>query len=448
MRDKLSLRELLMMGGGLFSMHFGASCMLYPVTWGKEAGSAVFVVYLGIFFSGILLPFLGYFALVKGKGNFLDITLRLSPKFGLIFVAVSILLLGPIFVTPRMSAAAWSAVEQLTGMRTHDPILIVLFNIFFYLLVYKFVSVSGKVVGRVGKVFFPILVAIVVLVILKNIITPIAYAWTQPEFSEPPVMHGFLQGYATGDLQCSLMFGLVVVQGIRNAGIKEKNINKNLLCVGFTGLGILALAHLGHMIAGANLGGTIDLTYSALYTQMVLELFGKKGGIFFAFALLTAALTASIGAISSTSEIWVKICRGKISYKIICLISCVISCVISISGLDAIIEVISPVLSACYPATIILTILYCFDKKIHSLRHMMAGRASFIAAFGMGVLNLLFVYDEMFGLGLADLRKIYLMIPLAKYTLAWIPVSIFVYVFVYVFNASVIGKTGNSKSID
>ena len=29
---------------------------------------------------------------------------------------------------------------------------------------------------------------------------------------------------------------------------------------------------LGHMIAGANTGGTVDLTLSALYTEMVLQL--------------------------------------------------------------------------------------------------------------------------------------------------------------------------------
>ena len=42
MRKDLSFKELLVMGGGLFSMHFGAGCLLYPVTWGADAGSSVY----------------------------------------------------------------------------------------------------------------------------------------------------------------------------------------------------------------------------------------------------------------------------------------------------------------------------------------------------------------------------------------------------------------------
>ena len=105
MRDNLSLRELLILGGGLFSMHFGAACLLYPVTWGADAGSAVYVTYIGIFMSGILLPYMGYLALVKGRGDFLTLIRRAAPKFGLAMVMLMILILGPFFMMPRISAA-------------------------------------------------------------------------------------------------------------------------------------------------------------------------------------------------------------------------------------------------------------------------------------------------------------------------------------------------------
>ena len=41
MKKDLSIKELLVMGGALFSMHFGAACMLFPVQWGKDAGTAL-----------------------------------------------------------------------------------------------------------------------------------------------------------------------------------------------------------------------------------------------------------------------------------------------------------------------------------------------------------------------------------------------------------------------
>lgn len=427
MRDKLNLKELLVMGGALFSMHFGASCMLYPVTWGKEAGTSLPLAYIGIFISGILLPLLGYIALVKGGGNFMDITYRISRKFGVIFVAATIIVLGPLYVVPRMSAAAWDAIRQLFGLNPNKMILPILFSIVYYAATYWFVSTSSKVVDRIGKILFPILIIIVIAVILKSILDPISDSWTAPRFDTDPVIYGILQGYATGDLQCSLMFGLVVVQGIRNAGISESAINKNLIKVGVVGLGMLALSHLGHMLAGANLGGTIDLELSALYTQMVVTLWGRIGGMFFNVALVAAALTTAIGCVSSTAEIWVKVLHDKYSYKLICAVSCAVSCVICTAGLDKIVTVVGPILDACYPAAIVLAVFYCFAKNCFALRRLIAAKCALISAFFMGMIHLLYVYNSLFSWNLAWFETAYLSIPFAKYSLAWVPVSAVAY---------------------
>jgi LIVCS family branched-chain amino acid:cation transporter len=80
MKEKLSAKKLLLMGGALFSMHFGASCMLYPVNWGKESGSAVFIAFLGVLITGLVLPMLAYVALSRGGGSFRQITCRFLPE--------------------------------------------------------------------------------------------------------------------------------------------------------------------------------------------------------------------------------------------------------------------------------------------------------------------------------------------------------------------------------
>ena len=419
------------MGGALFSMHFGASCMLYPVTWGKEAGASLPAVYIGIFISGIVLPFLGYIALVKGGGNFMDITYRISRKFGVVFVAATIIVLGPLYVVPRMSAAAWDAIRQFFGVPTNKTILPILFSIMYYAVIYWFVSSRSKVVNRVGKILFPILIVIVIAVILKSILNPISDTWTPPSFDINPVIYGVLQGYTTGDLQCSLMFGLVVVQGIRNTGINESAINKNLIKVGVVGLGMLAVAHLGHMLAGANLGGTIDLELAALYTQMVVTLWGRVGGVFFNMALVAASMTAAIGCVSSTAEIWVKVLHEKYSYRLVCAASCAISCVICTAGLDKIVTVVGPILDACYPAAIVLAVFYCFAKNCYAIRKLFAAKCALVTAFLMGMIHLLYVYNSLFGWEVNWFERVYLSLPFAKYSLAWIPVSVFAYIIGY-----------------
>ena len=107
MKTKLSPKQLIIMSGALFSMHFGASCMLFPITWGKESGSSFFIAYIAIVLSAILLPLLAYFALARGNGNFYSLTKRILPKFGPIFCSITVLVMGPLYVIPRMSAASW-----------------------------------------------------------------------------------------------------------------------------------------------------------------------------------------------------------------------------------------------------------------------------------------------------------------------------------------------------
>lgn len=446
MKEKLSVKEMFVLGGALFAMHFGASCMLYPVTWGKDAGTTLPLMYIGIFLSSIVLPFLGYLALVKGKGNYLEITRRVSPKFGLFFVALTILVMGPVYIVPRMSAAAWSATLQLTGLSFESPIPIILFNIVYYLVTYWFVCSSEKVVNRIGNILFPVLIAIVIAVIVKSIVTPISTTWTPASFDQNPVLYGFLQGYATGDMQCSLMFGLVVVQGIRSAGIAERAINKNLMIVGVVGLGMLALTHLGHMVAGANLGGTIDLTLSALYTQMVLQLWGRVGGIFFNVALVAAALTTAIGCVSSTAEIWVEMLGGKLSYRLVCIISCAASCAVSIAGLDTIVTVLGPVLDACYPAAIVLAVYYCFCKNMLSRRNLFAAKCAVISAAVMGGLHMICVYIDLFALKADGFIKAYSMLPLSEYNLAWLPITVIVYLIAYLSAGKMTGDVAMDES--
>ena len=65
MRKDLSIKELMVMGGALFSMHFGAACMLFPVQWGKDAGTALVPMFIGILLSGVVIK---GFSRIKAPG--------------------------------------------------------------------------------------------------------------------------------------------------------------------------------------------------------------------------------------------------------------------------------------------------------------------------------------------------------------------------------------------
>ncbi len=428
MNKDLSIKEMLVMGGGLFSMHFGAACMLFPVQWGKDAGTALWPMFTGVLLSGVILPYFGYLALVKGNGTFLSITQKLSPGFGTGFAALTIFVIGPLYMVPRMSAAAWAAIVQITGFETENNLPAIVFAVVFYLITYWFVVNPGRVIDKIGRILFPVLIVVVAVVIVKSIACPIADQWSAPSFRQNPVVCGFLEGYATADLQCALLFGIIVVQGIRNAGIEGKAVNRNLKKIGVFGLGLLMITILGHMIAGANTGGTIDLTLSALYVQMVLKLWGGAGGILFNIALIAAALTTAVGAVSSTSGIWEDILykrKGKLfSYRNFCIMSCMLSCIISFADLDTIVKVVGPVLDASYPATIVIAIYFCLCRKPEDEINLKAGKWAMISAFIISILQMAVRYSEMFNMGWEYISKVYYAFPLAEYSLAWVPVSI------------------------
>lgn len=414
------------MGGGLFSMHFGAACLLYPVTWGADAGSAVWAAFAGVFLSGILLPCFGYIALVRGRGDFLDIIRRAAPAFGLMFVVVLILVLGPFFMIPRITAALWAGIVQLCGWKSAGGGAALAFNVVVYTLTFFFVSNQGKVVERVGKVLFPILLCIVAAVIAQSIAVPLA-ARVPPVFSENPVVHGFLSAYAAGDLQCALVYGVVLVHGIAAAGVPRERTGGTLLKISVIGLGLLALAHLGHMIAGANTGGTIHLTLAALYVQMVIEMWGSAGGVVFIAALATASLTATIGLTSSTAALWEKILDARAPYRRVCLFTCVLACVVSTTGIDAIVTFLGPFIDACYPTTIVIAVYYCFCPDPLARRGLAALRWAMIASAFMGAAGVFRVYDGLLGLNARAFERLWDALPLSAWSLCWVPVAAVVF---------------------
>ena len=93
----LKLPALFMMGGALFSMHFGASSMVWPMNWGKESGSSVLIAFAGAFITSLLLTLLAYVALSRGNGSYSKIATRvLGNKLGKFYTVLTIVILGQI----------------------------------------------------------------------------------------------------------------------------------------------------------------------------------------------------------------------------------------------------------------------------------------------------------------------------------------------------------------
>lgn len=419
---KLHKKDILIMGGALFSMHFGAGCMIYPMTWGKESGSAVYLAYLGVFLSGILLTFLGYTALSRGKDTFWGLTKQITPKFGTFFCAVIVLLVGPLYIIPRMSASAWEAIEQLLGKDLGKTEI--LFHLAIFAVIFWFVVGKVRVTDKIGKILTPVQLLIVLAVVIKGIATPVSAPIPAASYEQPPFVYGFLQAYSTGDLQCALLFGAVLISDLQKYGLEGKNVQKNLLSVGVVGLGLLALIHLGHMMVGARVGSSLPLRYAALYAQVTVDLWGKPGGVLFAIALVTAVLSCGVGLTASNTEYFAALLHQEKHTTGIVAVICAVSAAISCMGLTEIMALIGPLLDACFPSAIWLVTYYTFMPDYTRESRKRGLRWAMITAFIFGLLHMLYVYNGQYALGLSGFVSVYEKLPLAIYNFAWLPVSL------------------------
>ena len=428
-KKKLSKIELFLSGGALFSMHFGASSMVWPMNWGKESGTSVFLAFLGAFITSILLVFIAYLALSKGEGSFSRLTNKvLGKRLGNIYTAITIAMLGPLYVIPRMSAAAWDSFINAFGLNPASNFPLIIFTILFYLLTYFFLTNPGKEMEKISNLLFPFLLAIVIFIVIKGSVNPISTP-VEKIYPGSAFAYGFTNGYATAEILCALIFGMVIVNNLEEKGIEKEYVTENMIKVGIVGLSMLTFAHFAHMWIGAHTGKVFeDLSYTSLYTAVSRKLYGKIGGILFSLALFFAALTTAIGMTSGCARFFVEDSEGRCSYKKASIVILILSVVFGSLGLSNILDYLGPILDGVYPAAIVLVLFFALTSDTKSEKYIRACRFSMLTAMVFGFIDTIWKYMSKAKLDPLGLVSLYEKIPLAKSSLLWIAWTILFYI--------------------
>lgn len=417
----LRLPALILMGGALFSMHFGASSMVWPMNWGKESGSSVWIAFGGAFITALFLTLLAYVALSRGKGTYKEITERvLGKKLGIAYTIVTIVILGPLYAIPRMSAASWDSLVQIFGLNPETKLPLIIFTIVFYLVTYWFLMSPGKTMDRISQILFPLLIIIVAVVVTKGLISPIAEPVAKV-YKGSAFAYGFTNGYATAEILCALIFGVVIFNALKAKGVSEERMSKNIIRVSIIGIFLLSITHLCHMLIGASTGGTINLDYTALYTAVATKLLGRLGGMLFSLALFFAALTTAIGMTSGCAAFFVETTKGKIDYKKASISVLVLSTIFGCMGLSSILTILGPILDGIYPAAIVLVIYYALMPNNQNKRHLNLCRYAMITTLVFGMFDTVYAYGIKLSINLGYFNTFYEGLPLSSEKLAWFP---------------------------
>lgn len=427
-KGDLKLVPLVLCGGALFSMHFGASSMVWPMNWGKESGSSVLLAFAGASITALLLVVIAYMALAKGRGSYGKMTSRIVGNgFGKFYTCLTIAVLGPFFAIPRMSAASWDSIVQAFGLDPMNKAPLIIFTIIFYIITYFFLVNPGKAMDRISSILLPALIITVVAIVSKGLIYPIAEPVAK-SYEGSAFAYGFTNGYATAEILCALIFGVVILNTLKTKGVAESQMTKNMIRVGIIGIAMLTCTHLGHMVIGAYTGGTIDLNYTALYTAVAATLYGKFGGILFAVALFLAALTTAIGMTSGCAEFFIDITDGKFNYKQWSIAILVLSIIFGSLGLTSMLSLLGPILDGIYPAAIVLVLYYGLSNKAMHSKHLYACRWAMYVSFVLGMADMLWKYFVKFGVNPGGICDLYLNLPFASVSMAWVPWTILAFI--------------------
>ena len=403
--NKLSKKNLLLVGVTLFSMFFGAGNLIFPPFLGAQAGTNTWPAMFGFALSAIGLPVLGVLA-VALSGGLPELSKRVGPKFSAIFTLLIYLSIGPCLAIPRTASTSFAvAVAPFAGS---GLTLRVLYAFVFFTIAFIIALNPEKISSVLGRITGPLLLLLIFVIVAACIVNPIGdYGQAHDIYMENSIARGFIDGYQTMDAIAALNFGIVIAINIKNKGVTdEKSVVSTTIKAGFIAGAVLllvyaSLAHIGAMAGGSYTeaaDGTQILTWISMYQ------FGTAGTVILGAVFFIACLNTCIGLLSCCGT-YFNTLYSKISVKQWVFIFAVISFLISIAGLDMILKISVPILGMIYPVAIVLIIMGIFHEKIENLHLsyfwcvLFTGIVSVMVQLGIGT-NFFVNYMPLYSMGL------------------------------------------------
>lgn len=382
MNKRLNSKQIILVAGTLFGMFFGAGNLIFPVHLGQLAGSNAIPAMIGFVITAVGIPILGVAAIGKTYSSGLwELSTRVGDKFAYIFTAVLYLTIGPLFAIPRCATTSFTiGVDPIIGGAISPKLALFIFSLIFFAFVLVLSLKPANITVWIGKVINPLFLVLLGIFIVVALIKNGSFAGVAPEasYESGALFSGFIEGYGTMDAIAGLAFGIVVIDIIRGMGVEDNNeIAKDVLKSGVIAGILMAVIYAATIIIGAQSKAIFPLSENGgiALSQLSTYYFGFVGNIILALTIILACLKTAIGLVTSCSDTFTRMFKGKISYSAFAVIFTIFSFAISNVGLSKIIELSIPVLMFLYPLSIVLILLALFEDAF--------GRARSVYVSGM-----------------------------------------------------------------
>jgi len=361
MSKKVPVSFIIVLGAMLFALFFGAGNLIFPPMLGQMAGDNVWSANAGFLTTGVGLPLLAVAAFVfSGESDLRSLSSRANPLFGLVFTIALYLAIGPFFAMPRTGTVSFEiGVKPLLPEGAHTLGLAVFTLVFFAVSCLLSLNPS-KVIDIVGRVLTPLMLIFIAVLIAAAAFYPIADFGTAAEsYASNAFFKGFQEGYLTLDALAATIFGIIVVNALKDKGVEKRGhlisacIKAAVIAAVLLAIIYTALAYVGASSVGGL--GMMD-NGAAVLAAVSSHYFGAYGSVLLALIVTMACITTSVGLITSCAAFFHGL-LPKYSYKKIAVVLSAFSALVANIGLSGLIKVSVPVLMVLYPMVIALVIL-------------------------------------------------------------------------------------------
>ncbi len=353
----------------MFSMFFGSGNLVFPLSIGADSYNFFAFAALGLFVTGIFVPFLGLISMVSAEGDRKGFFREIGriPAFWLTFLMLAIM--GPLGVSARCIIVAFA------GIKLVFPVLPeVIFSFVFCLVTGALCWKKAYIVSVIGRYLTPILLICIFLIIGFGIIgaEPLLISEKSPETL---FYQGLNQGYQTMDLLAAFFFSASTIHFLRNQTILEKSSQSPLflaLIASFFGMTLLALVYGGFVYLGSayapHLAGVPPEQMLTMIAGLTLGPYALPVmSITIALACLTTLIILTTLFADFLSE---EVSDGVLSRKVSLFVTLFISFLVSLAGFSKLSGWIATILLFAYPALIALATGKIIERlfKIKHLR--------------------------------------------------------------------------------
>lgn len=370
----MTLRKNLMIGLMLFALFLGAGNIIFPPALGQGAGENIFIAMTGFLITAVGLPLLAVLAIANSntgeEGGLQTIASRVHPVFGVAFTMIIYMAIGPFFGIPRTATVSYEIgiVPFLSSSIVETWWPLTIFTILFFTITVALALNPAKLVDRIGKLLTPILFIVIGALVVKSFLTPMGTIQeAQNEYITHPFFHSFVEGYLTMDVIAALVFGIIIINALKEEGVTQKGpVMKAMIFAGFiaaTGL-IFVYVSLGHIGATSVEAIGLQENGGAILALSSTVLYGNAGTTILATTIIFACLTTSIGLVSACSQYFVEI-FPRFSYKTYVFIFAGFSALIGNFGLTQLINISLPILMMIYPLAIVLMLMSFIDQSFN-----------------------------------------------------------------------------------